>query len=255
MKLVAVRSIALAGAIAAAGLADGSTQATAAPSCLPAPGAYAFGCTGSATDYATLTLQVGKNTVSLSTDGFQGWVSNTSFNIGGPLGANSNYMVGVYDNASYNNYFGFKLSSLASKATVTSATLTVYSGLVNQEVNYTLFGATQWISQLESGFSPNPNLYHDLVTGAVYDDPILPPNANDPTAPPTFTFTLGGSAVADINAAIQDHTMMFAVSGHAELANSVPEASTWILMLAGFAGVGVVALRRAARGRSSVAAR
>ena len=88
-----------------------------------------------------------------------------SFNIGGPFGANSNYMVGVYNNASYNNYFGFDLSRLGSTATVTSANLTVNSGLINPTMNHTLFGATQWISELETDSSPNTNLYEELATG------------------------------------------------------------------------------------------
>ncbi len=73
----------------------GPAQADAAPACVTAPGAFASACTGSSAYYATLTLQVGGKTVSLSTDGFQGWVSNASFNIGGPFGVNSNYVVGV----------------------------------------------------------------------------------------------------------------------------------------------------------------
>ena len=88
------------------------------------------------------------------------------------------------------------------------------------------------------------NLYAALKTGRVYDDPILSPST-DPTTP--LSFTLNSQALYDINGAIANHTFMFAISGHADLANSVPEPSTWMLMLAGFAGLGVVAHRAARR--------
>ena len=259
MNLDMARRIALAGAVAAAGLglalASGG-QASAAPACIAAPGAYAFACTGSSAYYATLTLQVGGKTVSLSTNGFQGWVSNSSFNIGAPLGPNSNYVAGVYNNASYNNYFAFKLSSLGSTASVTSASLTINAGLINATMDYTLFGATDLLSQLETNFSPNTNLYNDLAAGPVYDDPILTPNTANPFQ--SLVFTLNESAIEDINDAILARSM-FAISGHAALPStvfvgSVPEPATWILMLAGFAGLGSVAHRLAARRRAAAAA-
>ena len=246
--MIAARSTAFAGVAAlalGAAVACGSAQAT--PSCALAAGesgAFAFGCTGSSAYYATLTLQVGQKTVSLSTGGFQGWISNSLFNIniGGPTGANTNYMVGVYNGASYNNYFGFNLSSLGSNANVTSATLTVRSGLINQNVEFSLFGATHWISELMTGSSVNATLFRDLATGPVYDDPILSPNTAEPMT--ELAFALKGSALTDINAAIRSRTHLFAISGHADLANAVPEPSTWILMLAGFAGLGFLARRR-----------
>lgn len=257
MKLVVARSIALAGAVAAFALGEawvcGSAQAGSASSCAVPPGAsgaFAFGCTGSSADYATLTLQVGGKTVTLSTDGFQGWVSNSSFNIniGGPVGANTNYMVGVYNGVSYNDYFGFDLSRLGS-ATVTSAKLTVSSGLIDQKLNLSLFGATQWVSELETGSGANAVLFGRLATGREYDPSVLSANAADPTA--QIVFTLNEMALTDINAAIGSPTHLFAISGHADLAGAVPEPSTWVLMLAGFAGLGFAGRRRAARRRAA----
>jgi hypothetical protein len=257
MNLVMRRSIAFAGAVAAFALGEawvcGPAQATSS-SCALAPGAsgaFAFGCTGSSADYATLTLQVGGKTVVLSTDGFQGWVSNSSFNIniGGPVGANTNYMVGVYNGTSYNDYFGFDLSKLGSNATVTSAKLTVSSGLIDQTLNLSLFGATQWISELETGAGVNAALFRELATGREYDPSVLSANATDPTA--QLVFTLNGMALTDINAAIGSPTHLFAISGHANLASAVPEPSTWILMLGGFAGLGFAAFRRAVGRRAS----
>jgi len=193
---------------------------------------------------------VGGKTVTLSTDGFQGWVSNSSFNIniGGPVGANTNYMVGVYNGVSYNDYFGFDLSRLGS-ATVTSAKLTVSSGLIDQKLNLSLFGATQWVSELETGSGANAVLFGRLATGREYDPSVLSANAADPTA--QIVFTLNEMALTDINAAIGSPTHLFAISGHADLAGAVPEPSTWVLMLAGFAGLSFAARRRAARRRAA----
>ena len=151
-------------------------------------------------------------------------------------------MVGVYNDASYNNYFGFNLSRLGSTANVTSAILTVNSGLIDATMNYTLFGATNLVSQLEANFSPNTNLYDELTAGLVYDDPILTPNTTDPFQP--LVFTLDESAISDINDAIQNRSAMFTISGHADLVSSVPEPSTWLLILAGFLGLGFAARRR-----------
>lgn len=250
MNLVVARSIAVAGAIAVGALSEALVcQAARADY-------YAFANTQDL-GYATLSLTAGNRTIDINTNGFQGWVSNNSFNIGGPFGANTNYMAGVYNNASYNDYFGFNLSALGSTTTVTSAKLIVNSGLINENVNYTLFGLTQSIvSELETGSSPNANLYQQLQTGPQYDDPILSANTANPMA--QLVFTLDGSAVTDINAAILNRTM-FAIAGHADLASetlasSVPEPPTWILMLAGFAGLSVVARRLAARRRAAAPA-
>jgi hypothetical protein len=258
MNLSRARSIALAGAVAVFALSEawgcGSAQAGPAASCQLAPGAsgaFAFGCTGSSADYAALTLQVGQKTITLSSEGFQGWVSNSSFNIniGGPIGANTNYMVGVYNGTSYNDYFGFDLSSLGSTAKVTSAKLTVHAGLIDQKLTLSLFGATQWISELEIGSGVNAALFRELTTGREYDPSVLSANTTDPTA--QLVFTLNGMALTDINAAIRSPTQLFAISGRADRADAIPEPATWILMLAGFAGLGLVARRRAARRRTA----
>lgn len=205
---------------------------------------YAFGNSQdfSASDdyrYATLSLLVRHTWININTGGLQGWISTNSPNIGGPVGYNTNYIVGVYNNTSYNDYFGFDLSELHSTVTITSAKLIVYSGLINEMVNYSLFGATQRISQLQTGSSPNTALYRDLAAGPEYDSSILSANTTDPTA--QLVFTLNGMALTDINAAIRSPTQLFAISGHADLADAVPEPSTWILMLASFAGLGVLA--------------
>jgi hypothetical protein len=255
MNLVRARSIAFAGAVAVGALsetlASGSAQAGAPSSCEPAAGAYAFACTQDL-GYATLSLTVGDTTVNIDTGGFQGWISTS--NLVSRIPGDLNYMVGNLYGASFNDYFGFNLSSLGSTAKVTSATLTVYSGLINEKLNYTLRGvATEWISPLENGL-PNSKLFGALKTGRVYDDPILSPNTANPNPMEQISFTLNPYAIADINAAIGSPTRIFAIGGHADLASSVPEPSTWIMMLAGFLGLGVVGRRRAARRRATISA-
>ncbi len=120
-------------------------------------------------------------------------------------------------------------------------------------MNYTLFGVTDLTSQLEANFGPNTNLYDKLAGGLVYDDPILAPNTTDPFKP--LVLTLNELAIKDINDAIQSRSVMFTISGHADLVSSVPEPSTWVLILAGFLGLGFAARRHPAlRRRDSVSA-
>jgi hypothetical protein len=57
--------------------------------------------------------------------------------------------------------------------------------------------------------------------------------------------------VADINAAIAAKGV-FVIAGEASA--PVPEPSTWVMMLAGFAGLGIAARRRAAKRRAAAAA-
>ena len=146
MNVIKGRSAALAGAVAVAVLSGALV-------CEPARAdVYAFGNTESPGDYATLTLQEGSGSVSLSTDGFQGWVGNDSFNFAGP-GGNTNYLVGVSNGASHNYFFAFNIADVTS--TVTSAKVTLYSGTISAELDYSLYGATQAITQLSEGFSPS----------------------------------------------------------------------------------------------------
>src|SRR5580658_5822770 len=113
MAMVNTRSIALPGIVAAAVLcgvlAGGPARAGEASVCAAGPGDYAFACTGSPNDWATLTLEEGSQSVKLSDGGFQGWVSTEAFNFTGPDVVNTNYIVGVYNGSTHNNFFVFNL--------------------------------------------------------------------------------------------------------------------------------------------------
>ncbi len=170
------------------------------------------------TDSATLTLQEGSESVGLSTGGFQGWVGNDSVNLAGPD------IAGV-------------------KSTVTSANSTLYSGTISAELDYSLYGATQAITQLSNAISPNPDtaLYNELGQGVKYDSFVI----DSGNSLHSLMFTLNAAAVSGVNAEILGKKTAIAIS---RAAIPVPEPSTWIMMLAGFAGLGLAAYRRAARG-------
>ena len=68
----------------------------------------------------------------------------------------------------------------------------------------------------------------------------------------TLMFTLNEAAVSGINAAVLGKKTAIAISG---AAIAIPEPSTWIMMLAGFAGLGLAAYRGAARGRAAISGR
>ena len=256
------RSVAVAGAVAVGVLSQAVISEPAQAQ------AYAFGNTQSLTDpseyYATLDLYDGTTLVAtLSTSSpltpyaFQGFISDSDTSVipsvGGPYGTNTSYTAGAYNGALQVDYFGFNLAAVPSTVTsVTSATLVLESGLVPANVTYTLFGATQWISDLETTADQNATLYANLVKG-VSTNPYGSFQIAENTASPLaqLMFTLNAAAVSNINQVIADKAK-FALAGEAEV--TVPEPSTWVMMLAGFAGLGFVAHRRAARRRATTSA-
>jgi hypothetical protein len=210
--------------------------------------AYAFGSTGLPQDYAKLILQVGNQTITLSDDGFQGWVSSDTFNFTSPDPVNTSYMAGVYGGSARNNFFVFNLAGVNPKVTITSAKLELYAGTISGDLDYSLFGATEAISELSDSSSPNSALYDQLGQGQKYGSV----NISSLNSLDNLILTLNASAVTDINSIIIGRKeLKFAISGHAD---PVPEPSTWIMMLAGFAGLGLAAYRRATRGGRAVSA-
>jgi PEP-CTERM motif-containing protein len=259
MVIFRARSVALAGAIAVGVLCEALISA-------PAQAQTFVGAFGNTTDLdATLKLfnSSGALVATVSTDSslgiFQGFISNTDPgtsvvpSVGGPNGTNTSYAVGSYNGMLLVDYLGFNLASLPSTVTsITSATLVMESGKVTNDLTYTLFGATQWVNQLETPADQNAALYAAMVktvSSGSYGSFQVAQNTNNPMA--QLVFLLQGSAVADINAAIAAKGV-FVIAGEASA--PVPEPSTWVMMLAGFAGLGIAARRRAAKRRAAAAA-
>jgi hypothetical protein len=202
MNVIDGRSAALAGVVAVAAL-SGTLVGEPAHA-----GVYAFGNSEPSSDYATLI-----DSVSPSADGFQGPVGNDSFNSAARNGR-------APRGASHGNF------------TVTSAKLTLYSGAISGELNYSLYGATQAITQLSDGVSADTALYNELGQGVKYGSFVID-GGNSLHA---LMFTLNAAAVSGVDAAILGKKTAIAISGTAV---AVPEPSTWIVMLAGFAGLGL----------------
>lgn len=189
---------------------------------------------------------------------FQGFISNTEHSVlpsvGGPNGSNTSYAAGSYNGMLLIDYLGFNLASLPSNVTsITSATLVMESGKVTNNLTYTLFGATQWVTQLETPGDQNAALYANLVKGVgtdFYGSFQVAKNVS--TSMTELMLALNAAAVSEINTTIADKGV-FVVAGQVSAA-SVPEPSTWVMLLAGFAGLGVVARRRAAKRRAAAAA-
>jgi hypothetical protein len=186
---------------------------------------------------------------------FQGFISNTEASVvpsvGGPNGTNTSYAAGSYGGMLLVDYLGFNLASLPSTVTsITSATLVIESGKVTSNLTYTLFGASQWVSQLETPGDQNAALYANLVKGVGTDSyGSFQVAKTTGSSVSELMFTLNAAAVSDINTAIKSKTV-FVVAGQVSAA-AVPEPSTWVMLLAGFAGLGVVARRRAAKRRAA----
>ena len=262
MVTFGVRSAALAGAIALGVLCEALV-------CKPAQaGVIAFGGTYSPSEptlyYATLDLynSAGVLIEAVSTDKFQGWVSNSDSSTtppsGGSSGYNTAYTAGSYGGSLLVDYFGFNLTDVP--ATVYSASLVIYSGTISNDLTYTLLGASTLSSQLTNLADHNATLYASLVSGTAYSAYQVAKNTTNPLTQLVFAFPHTDSdgqpdqAITDINGAIQnvnDNGHMFVLAG--EVSAPVPEPSTWIMMFAGFAGLGVLARRRAAGRRAAAA--
>ncbi len=134
-------------------------------------------------DARSSTLVEGSTQTKLFTNGDQGWVSTNTLNIGGPGSINTSYLAGYTSNSFFNDYFAFNLKDVSSSFKVTSATLTVYSGIVTSNLQYSLFGATNWLSEIAMG-SPNATLYQEMVTGTPYGSFLIHENRTKPTSGP-----------------------------------------------------------------------
>jgi hypothetical protein len=247
MNMTMARSAAAAGVMAAGVVCAmlSCAPARAGSSCTLGTGDFAFACVLTDADL-NLTLSDGA-TVEIPTD-LQGTVSpRGAATFGAPSTA---YLAGVYNGASYNNFFEFTLPSESPGVTVTSATLTLYSGVINSKLNYTLFGPTAVISSFTPR-TPNRSLYNELGTGTVYASYLLSPNNGSVTAQMSeVVIALNETAIGVLNQTAPG--AKFQITGH--VSPAVPEPSTWIMILAGFAGLGVAGWRGEARRRAAASA-
>jgi hypothetical protein len=100
-----------------------------------------------------------------------------------------------------------------------------------------------------AGVSPTSTTFVDLVTGSVTSGVGGAVNVKFDTPPQAFTFD-GGAFTLSVNdvslTALGDASNSIAVSGLITI-QAVPEASTWAMMIFGFASVGFLAYRRQGR--------
>jgi PEP-CTERM motif len=166
-------------------------------------------------------------------------------NLGGHI--STNYQAG-FDGFNNNplsevrNYFAFDLGNLTGA--ITSATLTIPSnpfgiGYQNTSgtgsITYTNWDVSTSVDDLVDGAN-GPSIFADLGSGEKFGSALIGPGDL------VTTVTLDDAALDDIFAA---EGKQFAIGGSAiATVASVPEASTWAMMIAGFGLMGGVALRR-----------
>jgi hypothetical protein len=205
---------------------------------------YAFGFS-SYDSNETLTLATTDGSVVLNTDLFQGWISNRgAANIGGP-GGNTSYFTGVNGGALFNDFFAFNITGLTPGTVVTGVTLSVSAFTISDDVTYTIGNASALANSgaLFDGVSPNMAIYNALGVGG-FGSYALTPGQSDSTV----SFVLNSAAISAINADIGAGDEYFAVGGTTNSAiPTIPEPSTWAMMLLGFAGLGFVGYRASRR--------
>ena len=202
-----------------------------------------------------------------------GWYTDTGFTAGVD---NINVGSSNLSGAVYHNWLAFSVAGLAGQ-NITSATLTFYggNGTNTSATSETLglFDYTGSINALVGNAQNNVGIYTDLGNGNSYGTAVVAAGAIQ-----QFSVTLSQAAIADLNAAAQNqgdnrfviggsllsisgpfaNEQLFAIFGpQAALTPAayltlettvaaVPEASTWAMMILGFAGVGFIAYRRKA---------
>ena len=140
------------------------------------------------------------------------------------------------------NFFAFDLSDLSGP--ITSATLTIPSnpfgaGYENTSgsasITYTNWDVSTSVDDLMDGTN-GLSSFADLGSGEKFGSTLIGPNDL------VTTVTLDAAALEDISAA---EGSQFAIGGSAvATVASVPEASTWAMMIAGFGLMGVALRRR-----------
>ena len=199
--------------------------------------------------YASLNLYDGSTLVAtLSTKGLQGWVANGMTlppNLGGNIGTNTSYTAGSFNGNLLADYFGFNMGAVSASLIVTSAQLVVYQGTITNNLKLQLFAASDLYSELTNPMQQGSQ-YSALISGTSYGMFSLAKTLVTSNPMTQLVFTLNAAAVTDVQKQIVAR-QEFVIAGDV---TSVPEPSTWIMMLAGFAGLGLLARRRAARRRA-----
>jgi hypothetical protein len=170
--------------------------------------------------------------------------------LGGGAGSdNTSYAAGSYNGSPVADYFLFDLTG-ATTAPVTSVALVIYSGTITNNLTLNLTGLSDsTIAGLTNDQAPPDNtaLYTGLTTGPSYGSFALSPGESGETL--TFALALTAAELTALNQDIVDGPV-----GIGGSVSGIPEPSTWIMMLAGFAGLGYIAHRRAAKRRAAAAA-
>ncbi len=167
----------------------------------------------------------------------EGWIDDT----GAGNGGSGNYIVGNCavsgcngTDGEYRDYFVFDLSGVSGP--ITSASLSLGNGSTGfngSPATYTSWDVTTSVGELETG---SLAAYADLGSGAQYASTAVGFSDNGTQV----GITLDGAALSALNAA---EGGSFTIGG-ALNGGSVPEPQAWILMLAGFGGLGLIARRR-----------
>jgi hypothetical protein len=195
-----------------------------------------FGGSGSAPG----TAQVGIQSTTIGTDvspinGFwnQGWWSaNFPFN----FNANTNYIAGsVLPGFVFRNYFTFDITALSAHPcrTPQSATLTIPrgQGFPATFVNYSLYDvSTDPFVLSQKVNNPDPFIFNDLGSGALYGSYFLPTAAG-----PDFVLPLNLTALNAIATAKANGEQFWSVGG-----SLVPQpvvANRWLFGFTGFAPI------------------
>ena len=225
-------------AMAASGLACGFATSANANA-----GAYLFGYTypipGESSGPQQLTIN-GSTVVNADTTGWYDYK-------GEHFASNSDYIVGDCSIGTcgglgaYNDFFTFNLAGVSGS--VTSVTFSAfnpggpypgYSGKPSS--TYTLWDVTTPIGVLNSDNSTATGIYADLGSGISYGSVSV--SAADNGA--LVRVTLNAAGIAAVNAAVGSE---FAIGGSLGTF-TVPEPSTWAMMLVGFAGLGYAGYRK-----------
>jgi len=137
------------------------------------------------------------------------------------------------------------MGAVSASLIVTSAQLVVYQGTITNNLKLQLFAASDLYSELTNPMQQGSQ-YSALISGTSYGMFSLAKTLVTSNPMTQLVFTLNAAAVTDVQKQIVAR-QEFVIAGDV---TSVPEPSTWIMMLAGFAGLGLLARRRAARRRA-----